>query len=79
MERQPEFFTVRSASEDFFNGTVSQESIRDWVQGGRLRGYRPGGRVLLVKRADLEDLVNKSAGLTPPWLRRRAKLVAEPA
>jgi excisionase family DNA binding protein len=79
IERQPEFFTVRGASQDFFNGTVSAESVRDWVQSGKLRGYRPGGRVLLVKRVDLERLVNESAGVTPSWLRRRAKLVAEPA
>jgi excisionase family DNA binding protein len=71
MQKPDEFFTLRGVSEGYFNGTVSLETVRDWVHAGRLPHVRPG-RIILVRRRDLDDLVNKSAGvrLTVPWLHK---------
>jgi excisionase family DNA binding protein len=64
-----EFFTLRGASENYFGGTVGVETIRDWCHSGRLAFVRPG-RMVLIRRRDLDDLVSKSADarLTVPWL-----------
>ncbi len=75
MQQPDRFFTLRGASEEYFNHTVSIEAIRDWVQSGRLPHVRPG-RVILVRRSDLDDLVSKSADVRypVPWLHGKRKV-----
>ena len=51
-----EFFSVNSASRDFFSGNVSPWTIRTWIRTGQLKAYKAGSRVLL-KREDLEALL----------------------
>jgi len=53
---------------------MSVESVRDWVLAGKLKGYRPGGKQILISRAELEQFLEASTKATysPPWMRRPA-------
>jgi excisionase family DNA binding protein len=63
--QQPEFLTLKGVAEDYFGGRVSIEAIRDWIYAGKLQSYRtPGGKIILIRRADLDALMAASAGVT---------------
>jgi excisionase family DNA binding protein len=40
-------------------GGASPRTLRRWIAAGRLPAYQPGGK-LLVRRADLDDLMTKA-------------------
>lgn len=56
MGTEKKFFSVREASQDFFNGQISAWTIRSWLRTGRLAGQKAGSRVLIM-REDLEAFV----------------------
>jgi len=56
---QPEFLTLKGAAQCF--DRMSPEVVRDWIIAGKLKGYKPGGRVIFVRRSELEALIDNSA------------------
>jgi excisionase family DNA binding protein len=48
-----ELFSIKGASKEFFEGQISEWTLRSWIRLGRLRSYKAGARVIL-KREDLE-------------------------
>ena len=57
--------TVREVAERI---RPSPQTVRRWLQQGRLRGFRPGGTKLgyRVREADLQRFLTQSNELTPP-------------
>lgn len=49
----PEWFDARQAAEHV---GVHEKTIRRWVHSGKLAASRPGGRLLRIRRGDLEKL-----------------------
>jgi excisionase family DNA binding protein len=65
---QQRFLTLRGVAAEL---GMSVESVRDWVLAGKLKGYRPGGKQILISRAELEQFLEASTKPTysPPWMR----------
>jgi excisionase family DNA binding protein len=57
--------TVREVAERIRS---SPQTVRRWLQQGRLRGFRPGGTKLgyRVREADLQRFLTQSNESTPP-------------
>jgi excisionase family DNA binding protein len=73
---QQRFLTLRGVATEL---GMSVESVRDWVLAGKLKGYRPGGKQILISRVELEQFLEESTKVrcTPPWMRRTAEAKIE--
>jgi excisionase family DNA binding protein len=49
-----ELFTIEEVAEIM---DVHPESVRRWIRRGELRGFKPGGKLLKVRRTDLEEFI----------------------
>lgn len=69
---QQRFLTLRGVAAEL---GMSVESVRDWVLAGKLKGYRPGGRTILIRRDELEAFLEASTRVNyqTPWMRRAAE------
>jgi excisionase family DNA binding protein len=52
----PKYITLEQAQLEF---GIAVATLRDWTRTGKLPGYQPGRRLLIV-RADLENLIQRS-------------------
>jgi excisionase family DNA binding protein len=52
------YLTLEEAAA-YVGGTVTKGTVRNWINDGRLRGFRLGPRLLRVRKSDVDGLLTE--------------------